>query len=150
MEKFSMKVHGYDPKEVNAFLDDVIAQFDKMISELKNNREKISTIEKDKEILTEQINRYRALELTMNKTISAAQDSGEQIRRIAKQESDMIITDARNNANRIVGDALLRAEKAEYEAMKLQRNVSLFKKKLRNVIEAQLEMVEDIEKVDFN
>ena len=150
MEKFSMKVHGYDPKEVNAFLDDVIAQFDKMISELKNNREKISTIEKDKEILTEQINRYRALELTMNKTISAAQDSGEQIRRIAKQESDMIITDARNNANRIVGDALLRAEKAEYEAMKLQRNVSLFKKELRNVIEAQLEMVEDIEKVDFN
>lgn len=150
MEKFSMKVHGYDPKEVNAFLDDVIAQFDKMIDELKNNREKISTIEKDKEILTEQINRYRALELTMNKTISAAQDSGEQIRRIAKQESDMIITDARNNANRIVGDALLRAEKAEYEAMKLQRNVSLFKKKLRNVIEAQLEMVEDIEKVDFN
>ena len=48
MEKFSMKVHGYDPKEVNAFLDDVIAQFDKMIIELKNNREKISTIEKDK------------------------------------------------------------------------------------------------------
>lgn len=150
MEKFSMKVHGYDPKEVNAFLDDVIIQFDKMIKELKNSREKITDIEKEKEILTEQINRYRALELTMNKTISAAQDSGEQIRRIAKQESEMIVSDARNNANRIVGDALLRAEKAEYEAMKLQRNVSLFKRKLRNIIEAQLEMVDDIEQIDLN
>src|SRR5574344_813920 len=99
MEKFSMKVQGYDPKEVNAFLDDVIIQFDKMIKELKNSREKITDIEKEKEILTEQINRYRALELTMNKTISAAQDSGEQIRRIAKQESEMIVSDARNNAN---------------------------------------------------
>ena len=31
----------------------------------------------------------------------------------------------------------------------LKRNVNVFKRKLRGIIEAQLEMVDDIEKVDF-
>ena len=31
----------------------------------------------------------------------------------------------------------------------IKRNVNIFKRKLRNIIEAQLEMVEDIEKVEM-
>jgi cell division initiation protein len=85
----------------------------------------------------------------MNKTIVAAQDSGEQIRRIARQESDIILTEARSNANRIVSDALMRAEKTEFEAAQLRKNVTIFKRKLRSVIESQLDMVDDIETLDL-
>ena len=68
--------------------------------------------------------------MTMNQTIVAAQNSGEQIRRIAKQEGDMIISEARSNANRIISDALLRAEKTEFESARLRKNISISKRKL--------------------
>ncbi len=145
MKKFGKTLHGYSPKEVNAFLDEVIVQVDKMVNELKNKDMTIVNLQKEKNELIEQINRYQSIEATMNKTIVAAQDSGEQIRRIAKQESDIILNEARSNANRIVSDALLRAERTEFEAAQLRKNISVFKKKLRGLIESQLEVVDEIE-----
>lgn len=149
MEKFSKTLHGYNPREVNAFLDDVIMQVEKMVAELKAKDVEVINLQREKGILLEQVNRYRAVEATMNKTIVAAQDSGEQIRRIAKQESDIILSEARTNANRIVSDALLRAEKTEFEAAQLKKNITVFKKKLRTIIESQLEVVDDIETLDL-
>ena len=35
MEKFNRTLRGYDPVEVNAFLDQVIGQVEKMVSEVK-------------------------------------------------------------------------------------------------------------------
>ena len=49
----------------------------------------------------------------------------------------------------IINESLLKAEKADMEAEMLKRNVNIFKRKLRGIIEAQLEMVEDIEQVEF-
>lgn len=149
MEKFNKTLHGYNPKEVNAFLDEVIVQVEKMVSDLKEREAAIVELQKDRSILLEQINRYKAIETTMNKTIVAAQDSSEQIRRIAKQESEIIIGEARSNANRIIGDALLRAEKTEFEAARIRKNISVFKRKLRSVIESQLEVVDEIETLDL-
>ncbi|MFA5409775.1 MAG: DivIVA domain-containing protein [Bacilli bacterium] len=149
MEKFSKTLHGYNTKEVNAFLDDVIVQVKKMVDESKEQRTLIMNLQNDKNTLFEQLNRYKAIEATMNKTIVAAQDSSDQLRRIAKQESDMIVNEARNNANRIVSDALLRAEKTEYEASQIRKNISIFKRKLRSVIESQLEVVDDIETLEL-
>jgi len=149
MEKFSKTLHGYNPREVNNFLDDVIMQVEKMVTELKAKDIELVNLQKEKSILLEQVNRYKSVETTMNKTIVAAQDSGEQIRRIAKQESDIILGEARTNANRIVSDALLRAERTEFEAAQLRKNINVFKKKLRTVIESQLEVVDEIETLDL-
>lgn len=149
MEKFNIIRHGYDPKEVNAFLDNVIAQVDKIVSDLKEKNNLITNLQKDNGTLLEQVNRYKLIEETMNKTIVAAQDSGEQIRRIAKQESDIIISEARNNANRIVSDALVRAEKQEFETAQLRKNIVIFKRRLHSTLEAIEAQVDDIETLDI-
>lgn len=145
MEKFSKTLNGYNPKEVNAFLDDVIMKIEHMVTNIK--KKELEIIELKSQITTaqEQINRYKDIETTLNKTILAAQDSGEQIRRIARHESEIIINDARNNANRIINDALIKSEKAEYEVQLMRRNANVFKKRLRGIIESQLELIDDIE-----
>ena len=61
----------------------------------------------------------------------------------------IILEDAKRNASRIVNESLLKAEKADMEAEMLKRNVNIFKRKLRGIIEHQLEMVDDIEKVEM-
>ncbi|MDD3048446.1 MAG: DivIVA domain-containing protein [Bacilli bacterium] len=147
MDKFNKTLRGYNPVEVNAFLDEVIGQVEKLVSDRKAKDAKFVEMEKLISDLQEQVERYKAVEITLNKTIVAAQDSGEHIRRIARQESDMIVNEARKNSNRIINDSLLRAEKIEYESLNLQRNMSLFKKRLRGIIESQLELVDEIDQI---
>lgn len=152
MEKFSRTLRGYDPEEVNAFLDQIINQVEKMVVEIKEKDVKINELNAlvDENMrLKERIEQHERLEGTLNRAIFMAQKTSDQIKVTARQESEIIIEDAKNNANRIVNEALLRSDKIEMESTLLKRNINIFKRKLRSIIEQQLEMVEDIEKVDF-
>jgi len=152
MEKFSRTLRGYDPEEVNAFLDQIINQVEKMVVEIKEKDGKINELNAlvDENMrLKEKIEQHERLEGTLNRAIFMAQKTSDQIKVTARQESEIIIEDAKTNANRIVNEALLRSERIEMESTLLKRNINIFKRKLRSLIEQQLEMVEDIEKVDF-
>lgn len=152
MGKFTIREHGYDMKEVNAFLDQVIAQVERMVKDIKKKDEHInnlSSLEVENKKLQDKLAQYERMEGTLNRAIIMAEKTSEQIRTAAQKESDIIITDAKRNANRIVNDALLKAEKTEMEADMLKRNVSIFKKRLRGIVEAQLEVIDDIEKIEM-
>ena len=84
-----------------------------------------------------------------NKAIIMAQKTSDQIKSNAYHESEMIVDEAKKNANRIVNEALLKAEKIETNTLALQRNANIFKRRLKQIIEEQLEMVNDLEKVEF-
>ena len=45
--------------------------------------------------------------------------------------------------------SLLKAEKAEDEAARLNRNMKIFKRRVKEIIEAQLEVVEEIDQVNI-
>lgn len=152
MEKFNRTLRGYDPEEVNAFVDQVIGQVEKMVSDIKAKDAKINelkSLEQENVRLKEKLAQYERMEGTLNKAILMAQKTSDQIKSNAHKESEIILEDAKRNASRIVNEALLRAEKTEMEANMLKRNINIFKRRLRSIIEQQLEMVNDIEKVDF-
>lgn len=152
MEKFNRTLRGYDPEEVNAFLDKIISQVEIMINEAKEKDNKISnlqSLEVENQKLREKLAQYERLESTLNKTIIMAQKTSEQVKLAAHQESETMIEDARNNANRIVNEALLRAEKTEEEAQLLKRNIRIFKKRVKDIIESQLEVVGELDEVEF-
>lgn len=152
MEKFNRTLRGYDPDEVNAFVDQVIGQVEKMVSDIKAKDAKINelkSLEQENVRLKEKLAQYERMEGTLNKAILMAQKTSDQIKSNAHKESEIILEDAKRNASRIVNEALLRAEKTEMEANMLKRNINIFKRRLRSIIEQQLEMVNDIEKVDF-
>ena len=119
MEKFNRALRGYDPEEVNAFLDQVITQVEKMIAEGKEKDKKIyelQHLEQENIHLKEKLEQYERMESTLNKAIIMAQKTSEQIKVSAIKESETLIDDAKTNASRIVNEALLRAEKTEMEA----------------------------------
>lgn len=152
MKEFARTANGYDPVEVNRFLDQVIDHIERIISEIKAKDEIIKGLEADNKevaILKEKLEHYKKMEQTLNSAILMAQKTSDQIKTNAYRESELILEDAKRNANRIVNEALLKAEKIEMESAMLKRNVNLFKRKLRSIIEDQLALVDDIEKVDF-
>lgn len=152
MEKFGRTLRGYNPDEVNRYLDKVISQVEIIISENKKKDIKLSEmskLEQENKQLKARLEQYEKLEETMNKAILMAQKTSEQIKLAAHDESELLLEDAKKNANRIVNEALLRAEKTEHEANLLRRNINIFKKRVRDIVEAQLEVVDEFDKIDL-
>lgn len=155
MDKFTRTLRGYDPVEVNKFLDQVIVQVEKMNNALK---EKDAIIEKLKKSggsnienieLKEKLKRYESMENTLNRAIIMAEKTSEQIKINAIKERDLILDNAKNNANRIVNDALLKAESTERDAFMLKRNINVYKRRLKDIIEEQLRMIDEIDKIEL-
>ena len=154
MQKFSRTLHGYNPDEVNSFLDDVISQVERMIESNRQKNEEILLLKNElaktgsNDEVIKKAQKFDELEATLNKAIVMAEDTGEQIRRVAKQERDLILEEAKKNASLIINDALVRSEKIEYEASLLRKNIIMFKRKLRSNLEEQLKMVDEIEVIE--
>ena len=142
MEKFSTSLTGYKKEEVNKFIDDVIKQVESMINNMKS---------KDLEIekLKSELEHYKTLESTFNRALLVAEDAGQQIRNSARSESIQLIEDAKRNADRIINNALLSADSARRDAERLRRNIITFKRRLRDILETQMNLVDDIDKLDI-
>ena len=149
MEKFSRTLRGYNPEEVNEFLDKIIKQVETIVSESKEKDLKIATLEQQIETSKHKLETYEKMEQTLNIAILMAQKTSEQIKLNAHDESELIINDAKQNANRIVNEALMRAEKTEREALTLKRNINIFKRRVKDIVEAQLEVVSEMDQIDL-
>ena len=149
MEKFNRTIRGYDPDEVNRFLDKVISQVEVMVNEKDARIAKLESYEIENQNLKEKIAQYERMEGTVNKAIVMAEKTGDQIKSSARDEAEAILENAKNNANRIINEALMRAEKTENEAKLLKRNVVIFKKRVKDIVEAQLEVVNEMDEIEL-
>jgi len=143
MKKFDTVFRGYDKYQVQKCLDEIINNYESLL------KKSLKTEEENKKLI-EQISYYQKIEDSMNRAIYTAETAGDQIKSSARREAETLMTEARHNANRIINDALLKAEKAQSHADRLRRNTNILKRRLRQIIESQLEVIEEIERVDFN
>ena len=167
MEKFSRVLRGYDPEEVNNFLDKVIEKVETMVSEIeakdkkivelsnldKQTKEKynleLNKLKQENLTLTSKIAQFERMEENLKRAILMAEKTSEQIKLTAYQERDIIVTDAKKNANRIVNEALLKAEEVQKETDTLRRNIIIFKRRLKEALSTQAELIEDIQKIEL-
>lgn len=142
MKKFTVVDRGYNIEEVSKFLDDVIFQTENMLSKMKEQQIEI-------EQLNGQLSHFKAVEGELKNALFKAEKTSSEIKRQAYDERNSIVEDARKNASRIVNDALLRAEKIEIKADVLERNMRIFKRKLKLIVEQQLSVIEEIDEIEL-
>ena len=149
MKRFTVVENGYDVNEVNRFIDIVIRRLEKLNNENNEYYQKITELTKQVEELN---NRPQQTETTnpnidsLNKAILAVQETADRMKSVAKEESRMIIEDAKRNANSIVHEALVKAEKTEIETDMLKKNINIYKNRMKNMLTSQLEMIDDMDK----
>ena len=124
MKKFDRSFNGYNVEQVNSFVDDVISRVEDMITKMKN---------KDLEIdrLTKELEHYKNMDATLNRAVVMAEEAASKYKSNSIAESDLIITEAKKNANRIINDALLKAESLENDAARLRRNIITYKRRIK-------------------
>lgn len=140
MRKFNNSFPGYNKNEVNSFVKNVTTEYENMLNLLKTRDQEIESIKKELE-------HYKNLESTLNRAILIAEESSQNIKKTAFDESRLIIEEAKKNASRIVNNALLKSEKVEEAANNLKKQVLQYKRKYKSILEEQLD---EVERLDIN
>ena len=142
MNNFNTTFRGYDKSEVKAYLDKVITEYERLLNEKKEADRKVEALKKE-------LVRFENLESTLNRAIFNAENAADDIKRVARNEAESYINEAKRNASRIVNDALIKAERASEEADRLRRNVVILKRRLKSIIEGQLEVIEEMDHLEI-
>lgn len=140
MEKFKTSLPGYNKDDVNKFVGEVTQEYEALLNKLKLSDARVIELEKELE-------HYKQMENTLNRAIMLAQESTQNIKQSAYDESRVVIDDAKRSASRIVNTALIRADNIERKAETLRRKVVVFKRRFRSLVEENLD---EIERFDDN
>lgn len=143
MKRFSIVNNGYDINEVNRFIDIVIQRLEKLNTENSSYLAKIDELELKLKDNKEDDTRK------LDKAILSVQDASDKMREVAKEEARIIVEEARNNANAILHEALIDAQKTEQERMILEKNIKVYKNKIKTLLEGQMSLVSELDKVDL-
>ena len=152
MNKVASRVlQRYTTEELNESLDKNQAQVqvEELVAEVSKKKEELARKEKeimsrDEKIhrlaveiddLKKQVKHYEDIEEDLSKTKQIVETTSLKI----QVERDELLAEAKKNADRIVNEALLNAEKTEMEANLLKRNIKLLKNKMKQLINEQIE-----------
>lgn len=138
MDKFSYEANGYNRDEVNQFVNDVIKETEDIVKRVESQRDEIIYLKKE-------LAHYKELEDTLKKTIITVEETKKEMMHQAERECEMIVTNAKHNASRIVNEALIEAEKATSSAKSLQKNIKALKSDIKSLIDKQQMVLDDIE-----
>lgn len=142
MKRFNIVDQGYDIEQVHKFIDIVIRKLEKLNTE---NAEYIKEIEE----LNLKLKENKTDEDKLERAILAVQETADRMKDVAKEEARIIVEEAKNNANSIVHEALIRAERIEQDNMILEKNMKAYKERIKSLLEAQLRIAEDLDKIEL-
>lgn len=136
-QPFRKTVMGFDPDEVNSFLEMVANEFESLI---KQNNELATQLK----ITTEKLEDYTKIEKTLNQTLLTAQKATDEARVNAQKESELIIKDAQIRANTYEDEARQRVHQLENDLITLKNQRDHFLSRFKAVLNTQLGLLEAI------
>ena len=139
-KEFKKAFRGYDIDDVDDFMDEVVEDFEKIYKENSSLREKMS-------LLNEKLEHYNKIESTLQNTLVLAQGAADQTKSNSQKEADLIVKNANDTAQRIIDQAHTEVVKITGEYEKTKQEFQLFKSRYKAFIQAQLDMLTDIDTV---
>lgn len=127
---FSKSLNGYKVSEVEDFLEEVIAGYERLYQENIELRERTM-------ILQEQIAKYDDLELTLKNTLVLAQQTSERLNIQATDKADMVINEAQRDAEKIINEARMKAVELTQKSDLLKKELFVFEAKFTQLLQNQ-------------
>jgi cell division initiation protein len=113
-QSFKRALRGYDPEEVDEFLD-------RIAENLQGYVEKIRDLERKLETSDEQIKECRELRHSLNEAILFAQQSAEEKIKSSTQQAELTLKEAQVKADAIVEEAMGRIDEQKRELGRLMQ-----------------------------
>ena len=102
---FSRGLRGYSQEEVDAFLQELASDYERIYREHREMEEEMDTVKT-------KLRNYEKMESTMSSTLVMAQETAENVKRNAQKEAELAVREAQNEAHHIISDAEAARRKA--------------------------------------
>ena len=135
---FSTKFKGFDPEEVNDFLDDVKKELEQLIRDNKD-------LEKRVKFNEEKVEYFNSIQETLNKSILVAQEAADRLRENARKDAEIIVFEAEKAAQAMLKEAAEKATEINRETDLIKKETRIFRQRLQILTQTQLEMIKNEE-----
>ena len=135
-KKFSKQMmNGYNVAEVDDFLDELTADYEKLYKENADLKEKL-------DVANNNLTQYKSIEATLQNTLVMAQSTAENVKSVAKQQADQLIKEA--EAKRTVMDLEQEILMKQKELENTKKQFDIYKAKMESLLISQLELLKEI------
>ncbi|MCK5446980.1 MAG: DivIVA domain-containing protein [Gemmatimonadetes bacterium] len=121
-------VRGYDPAQVDAFLDLVADRFEEAVQDEVRLKEQVT-------LLRERLGGFEERDRALNEALIAAQELREEARLQAEKQAGLRIQEADQQAEKLVGDARRSAEDSERALADLNARRASFLRGMRSLLD---------------
>ena len=137
-QEFKRVLRGYDPIEVDTFMDMLTNEFEELLKAQKDLREK--TLE-----LEVQLKDYRQIEKTLQQTLLQAQEATGKTYESARREAELIVREAEQKASKIVDQAHSDLSRLNNEVTQLATRKETLLGRLRVLLSSELDLLKTFE-----
>lgn len=132
------KIGGYDIKDVENFLEELIVDYENMYKENGDLKERLARAD-------ESIKYFDSLEQGVTQTIENSQKAAEEIREKAIIESEEIKKKAKDETNLTLEELKLEIKAKEIELEQIKKQMQIYKIKITSMLEAQMKILNEDE-----
>ncbi|MDR2506361.1 MAG: DivIVA domain-containing protein [Oscillospiraceae bacterium] len=142
-KEFMVRPNGYDPQEVDTFLDDIVDEMDRMQREIKVLKQEASKLQSSggrKDASPSSSQSSSADETIRNMIVSAQRVCDESITD-AKKRSEDILTSAKKDAEHLLSAAREENKQLTAKLATLRDTVTDYKARFRKLLDEQLRVL---------
>ena len=134
-QEFTKKMRGYDPDEVQNFLESLAEELDKLNIENQSLKNEV-------ESLTEQVNEFKKIEKNLQDTLLSAQESSAKSMEATKKQASLMIREAELKASQIIEKARESTNDIRNAVVNLREEKDLILAKLKAIVSSQANLLE--------
>jgi cell division initiation protein len=132
---FAVKMRGFDQEEVRSFLNLVSSEFEAVIVESNNLKEKLAQVEAS-------VSDLRERERILKETLLTAQRLADEIREEARKEAQIIVREAEVKGSQLLDQAGRKAGELEGTIQALRVEREAFAQRIRSAVEQHLRLLD--------
>ena len=136
-KEFGHALRGYNEAEVDAFLDAVADELERLFKENIDLSERIEGLE-------QKVRSYQDMERTLHNTLVSAQKSADEIMQKARMEGDAVVKEAEVKAKEIIHNALTQKQKATNDLTRIKQAEEEFRRNFKMLIEGHLRNLAEV------
>lgn len=136
--EFKRTFKGYSEEEVDAFLAKVVGEYEQLFQENKRLRDEVQT-------LKSQLGEFQSKDDDIHGLIALAKQTVEEARETAKSQADNLVADAKLRAEREAAEVENELQSKRHRIQQLSREEKLFKERMRQLMETFWSMLERTE-----
>ncbi len=132
---FRRRFRGYDPQEVQTYLEQVAERLAALDKDNQELRAQVTELSSD-------LKSYREREQSLEATLAQTREMAEEIKANAEREGQLLVAEAELQAEKLLNQAHNRLAQIHDDIAELKRQRAQFEVRLRSLVEAHLKLMD--------